>query len=421
MKKTVFGVVAAVFLMAATLFIPQKAEAIPAFARQTGMSCNACHFQHYPALNQFGRNFKAHGFTMVGGQSLIEGEALSIPAVLNASIVTKLRYQKTNGDENTGTNKGEFQFPDEAVLFLGGRVGEHVGFILESNLKDDNSATNHTFASFKMPIGFDAGPAHVEVVPFLTDAFGPQFSFEVLNTGAIRNIRTIEHRRDISAVQYVGLQGEAQGVGFVGYHDTGYVNYTVYQPAFGNSDVAPLAHYVRAVATPTVAGWDLGGGVQFWSGTVETDTTPTSVASPATPVYEKFNGWAVDAQAQGTVANFPVGVYLQYASAEGSESGEAANHYNSNANDETAFSAIAEVGVLPGRATVALGYRDGDTGAAANNEDNAITVAATYQLIQNVQLQIDSTWYNGDFYDLPANNENANGDQLTTLMLFAAF
>ena len=49
---------------------------MPAFARQTGMACNACHFQHFPALNQFGRTFKQGGFTMVGGQSMIEGSIL---------------------------------------------------------------------------------------------------------------------------------------------------------------------------------------------------------------------------------------------------------------------------------------------------------------------------------------------------------
>jgi hypothetical protein len=33
------------------LGLAQDAGAVPAFARQTGMACNACHFQHFPALN----------------------------------------------------------------------------------------------------------------------------------------------------------------------------------------------------------------------------------------------------------------------------------------------------------------------------------------------------------------------------------
>lgn len=412
MKKSILSVLAVVFFLAMALYVPRDAEAVPSFARQTGMACNACHFQHYPALNQFGRAFKAGGFTMVGGQSLVEGELLSLPAVFNASLVTKVRYQKTNGDNNdTGTNKGEFQFPDEAALFFGGRVGEHVGFILEAQMADPGAPM---FASYKMPIGFDAGPAHLEVVPFTTDAFGPQFSFEVLNTGAIRNIRTFEHRTDISAVQFVGLQGEAQGFGFVGYHDTGYINYTIWQPQVGGSE-AQFAHYLRIAGTPTVAGWDLGVGFQLWTGT-------TTFIVGGLKDREKHEGWAVDAQAQGLVGNFPVGVYLQYASAGSSDPNEPANAFNGNADDETAFSALAEVGVWPGRATVGIGYRDGDRGSNdVNTEDNALTLAATYQLLQNVMLQVNSTWRFGERFDQPANNELANGDNLTTLMIFAAF
>jgi len=111
------------FTLVTSLALPKETKAIPAFARQTGMACSTCHFQHFPALNAFGRYFKAGGYTMVGGQSMVEGDMLSLPSTLNASIVLKLRYQKTNGDEDssgakTETNKGELQFPDEAALFL---------------------------------------------------------------------------------------------------------------------------------------------------------------------------------------------------------------------------------------------------------------------------------------------------------------
>jgi hypothetical protein len=408
MKKFILGAVAALFLLAMSLYTPDEAGAVPAFARQTGMACNTCHFQHYPLLNAFGRNFEANGFTMVGGQSLVEGDVLSMPSVLNASLVTKIRYQKTNGDtDDSGTNKGELQFPDEAALLIGGRVGEHIGFVLEAQMADSSSPM---FASFKMPIGFDVGESHLSVIPFRTDAFGPQSSFELLNTGAVRHIRVLENRTDISAVQYVGAQREAQGLGFVAYHNTGYINYTLWQPHAGTSDAGPL-HYVRIAATPTVAGWDLGGGVQWWGG--------TSVDGSKT--RNKAEAWALDAQAQGLVGNLPLGVYLQYASAGKSDAGEPSNFFNSNARDEKAFSILAELGVIPNRATVAVGYRDGDNGDSANNEQNSITLGATYLVTQNVELQANHSIRSGDFYDLPANNENANGDQLTTLMIFSAF
>ena len=410
MKKSLWGVVVTVFFLAMTLYVPREAEAIPSFARQTGMACNACHFQHYPALNQFGRAFKAGGFTMVGGQSLVEGDMLSLPSALNASIVTKVRWQKTNGDNNnSGTNKGEFQFPDEAALFLGGRVGEHIGFILEAQMKDAGSSM---FASYKMPIGYDVGPAHVEFVPFTTDAFGPQFSFEVLNTGAIRNIRTFEERKNISAVQFLGLQSAAQGFGFVGFHETGYINYTIWQPTNGTSE-AQFLHYLRLVGTHTLYGWDLAVGGQLWQGKTVDAAKTRNVA----------NAWAVDAQAQGMVMNFPLGVYLQYANAESTQNASETNLFNSGPNNAKAFSIVAELGVWPGRATLGLGYRDGDDGTASKSNDNAFLVAGTYQVAQNVQFQVDYSWFTGSSYEATGGGAKgtANGDQQVTLMIHAGF
>jgi hypothetical protein len=76
-----------------------------------------------------------------------------------------------------------------------------------------------------------------------------------------------------------------------------------------------------------------------------------------------------------------------------------------------------ELGMLPGKATVALGYRGGDTGAATGSSSNAAVIGATYSLAQNLVFQLNHTLYSGDAYD----PKPVGGDQLTTLMLFAAF
>jgi hypothetical protein len=116
-----------------------EAFALPAFARQTGMECAACHQQHFPILNNFGRAFKAGGYTMMGAQGLVEGEHLSIPANLNAAILVKIRYVKDNtpgmnpttGPTNTGN--GQLQFGDELSLFFAGRLADNFGFMFEGN------------------------------------------------------------------------------------------------------------------------------------------------------------------------------------------------------------------------------------------------------------------------------------------------
>jgi len=408
MKKFIFFTVSMI-LLTGLLMAPRTARAIPAFARQTGFACNTCHYQHYPILNSFGRNFKANGFTMVGGQSLVEGDFLSLPATLNAAVITKVRFRKTDGKNNdSGTNKGEFQFPDEAALFLGGRVGEHIGFLLEGQMAD---AGTSMFANFKAPIGTDIKTVHVEVVPFTTDALGPQFGFELLSTGAVRNIRALEHGPQTSAIQFVGLSHAAQGLAFAAYHNTGYISYTMWQPENGTSDSGPFMHYVRLVGTRMVGGWDLAAGGQLWLGTTKRGGS----------TREQAEGWALDAQAHGTVLGMPLGVYLNYAVAEASKADQPVNIFNSNPGDARAWSILAELGVLPGRVTFGAGVRSGNTGALGPSEQTAVTLGMTYLLTQNFELQVNHTLNSGDFFNVPANNEQANGDQLTTLMIFAAF
>ena len=87
-------------------------------------------------------------------------------------------------------------------------------------------------------------------------------------------------------------------------------------------------------------------------------------------------------------------------------------------NDKKAWSILGEVGVMPSRGTLMLGYRNGDNGAATRNKDNALLVGGTWMVAQNIELQLSHTRYSGNKYDDP---EPAAGDALTTLMLFMGF
>lgn len=429
--------VAALFLFALSLYVPREASAVPAFARQTGMACNSCHFQHFPTLNSFGRAFKAGGYTMVGGQSLIEGDFLSLPSTLNTSLITKIRYQKTSGDTDKGTNKGELQFPDEAALLIGGRAGEHVGFLLELTTFGETAETDGTgdhahdvslFASFKMPFVYNIGnDTKLSVIPFTTDAAGAAYGYELLNTGAVRVNRPIEHREQISAQQFLGTDTAATGISFVVHRELYHANYTMWAHNHGNTDAGPYLHYARLAFTPTYAGWDLGAGVQWWGG--------KSKNNNADNLYESADAWALDAQAQGTVGSFPIGVYLSYGKAGKSDAGETANIFNtSTTDDNSAFGSLVEVGVIPGRLTLAAGYLTGDTSSkvagmngnadsssfdATAGSQTAFTLGANYQLAQNVNLVWNSSFHGGDSFD--ANADTKNGDQLHTFMIFSAF
>lgn len=374
---------------------------------------------------------------MAGGQSMIEGEALSLPVTLNASLVTKIRFQKSTGgdDGNTnanlvngtrsGTNKGELQFPDEGAIMLGGRAGEHIGFLLESSLTSGNPGNR--FTSFKMPIGYEVAHTHLEVIPFTTDAGGAAYPAEVLNTGAVRMIRPIEHRNETSAQQYIGTSTPATGVAFVAAHSLWTLNYTMWAPLHGTTiDAGPYLNYGRAILTPTIAGWDLAVGGQIWHG----KTTYGSTASGdgrTQPTRDVARAYALDAQAQGTLIDWPLGVYLTYGNAQKSKDvntaiGQNGNLFNSSTmENKKAWTASAEFGIIPGRLTLIGAYMNGKggslNGSAIDYSTRAITAGANYNITQNVYFQLVSSWFSGNAFD----QRPANGDNMTTAMLFSAF
>jgi hypothetical protein len=436
MKKIILSMIG---LLAATAFAPQ-ASAIPSFARQTGMACMACHQQHFPVLNSFGQSFKANGYTMMGSQGVVEGEHLSLPDTLNASMLLKARYQQTNGDMAVGelsgqtTNDGQWQIPDEFSLFFGGRVNEHAGFMFEGN-----TAASPLVAGFKMPMVLDLGAAKLLAIPYLTDALGTSYGFEQASTGAVRGVRWAEHRKEISAQQYIGTDGAATGVAIVAHTDMGYINYSMWSPNFtasaGSGAIQLKSSYIRAAFTPTVADWAMHIGVQSWSGEnyVDGGIGGTLVGNPATFELVKTEATAVDFQAFGKVADKDLAVYATYATAPGTDAADTVvNSFNVRYNaagvlqttlDETAMTIGADFSVLPGVLTIGAAYRTAENGRAVAGDptksqtDDAMTLTVVYDLSQNVALHVNHSAYSGTKYD----TVQANGDSLTTFLLEAAW
>lgn len=432
MKKILVIALVVALSFVGSVVITQDAQAVPAFARQTGHACSTCHFNSFPSLNSFGRAFKAGGYTQTGDQGKIEDEGLSIPNVLNASIITKIRYQKTDGNKNTadaaneksGTNKGDIQFPDEAALFMGGRIADNIGFALEAGL----GSGADSFASFKMPIGLaDLNGTHIELVPFTTDALGASYGLELLNTGSLRSQRPWEARGAMSAQQYLSIAGGDDGIGAATGFALGivnemfFINASLWGPSHAKHIVTglELSNYIRAAVTPNVGGWDLGIGAAIWGG--ETKVGADSVSTANAETTYKTQATAFDAQAQGEVAGMPLGVYVSYAVAPKADVGATStNLFNTGtANDKNATALAAELGVLPNKLTVGAGYRLGNRNTSSTRTDNELMLGAKYMLAQNVQIQLNYESFSGDYNDTAAAKEDGNSK--ITLMLFSGF
>jgi hypothetical protein len=407
----------ATFAVCVTFAVSTETRAVSMYARQTGLACTSCHFQHYPLLNEFGRAFKAGGYTMIGMEGEIKGEELSIPASMNLGIVSKLRYQKSNGPAVAGThtkNDGRWDLPDEFNVMIGGRISENIGFFFEGA-----TVESPFLASFKMPFMYDVGGVKAGVIPFSTGELGASFGLELLNTGAVKNQRMVEQGNDISAQQYVTGAHQARGFALVAINPRFFANLTKWSPGHVNDHMsAPTATYFRAAATPRVGSWDLGAGLQSWSGSAEVG--PGDAVVPT-----DVKAWAIDAQAQGAIGAMPLGIYLSHANAAATGATGNANFFNPTPgnNAKTATAISAELGVLPRKVTLLLALRRADTGDTAFNSDNALTVGATYQIVQNMQLQLTHARRTGSAYDdgSPNMTSGGNGNQLTTIVLFGSF
>ncbi len=450
--------------MAAAITLMSEASALPLFARQTGMECAACHFQHFPMLTAFGRAFKAGAFTMIGAQGKVEGEGLSLPTNLNMAILTTAGYSKNNSDAVAGlaaaglapgsgaktTGNGVFYVPGtngEFSLFVGGRTSENTGALAELGMLND-AGTGAGLASAKLPMLWEvAADTRAGLVPYTTNGQGASYGFETLNTGAnaVHTMMFIGGDFNgsvapvLSAQQYIGTATPATGAAFVVNSSKGFINLTKFNqvgPAdLGGTGASLSSTYLRVAGTFDVAGWDAGVGFQNWRGSSTSltfaDTGPVvgtiaTVTVTPTATLVDTKAWAIDGQMQGEVNKMPVGFYVTYARAPSTTVGGNGNAYNGGAQTKSAFNIAAELGVIPQKATIGFGIRRGKSGdnlgsgvAGANDSDNAWLLEASYKIAQNVMLNLTHTSQSGDYWS--AANTAATGSTQTIINLATIF
>jgi len=101
-------------------WLPQSAQAIPAFNRQTGQNCVACHAGgQFPELTPYGRLFKMTGYT-------IGERAFPISAMAVASV-SKVANTSKSDDPGADFQKNSRVILATASLLLGGKVTDNLG------------------------------------------------------------------------------------------------------------------------------------------------------------------------------------------------------------------------------------------------------------------------------------------------------
>ncbi len=133
-------------VLAAGVLLAPVAQAVPSFARQTGMACAACHTV-FPELTHFGRVFKANGYVLdnlqkVRAVSSTRQQLLSLSKTPTLSVMMQTSYSelsKAKPDPAGGSaQNGTVEFPRQLSLFYAGRIAPDLG--IYSQLTYDGKA-----------------------------------------------------------------------------------------------------------------------------------------------------------------------------------------------------------------------------------------------------------------------------------------
>jgi hypothetical protein len=129
----------------------KSAEAVPSYARQTGLRCSGCHYTP-PELNPAGRRFKLLGYVdRAKEEPAVKAEpgtwqasldllkALPLSAMFDASLTQTKKAQP-------GAQNASVEFPQDASLFLAGGWTTHLGSFVQVTYSaaDDHFSWDNT-------------------------------------------------------------------------------------------------------------------------------------------------------------------------------------------------------------------------------------------------------------------------------------
>ena len=141
--------VSALTILVVTLLAAPAVQAVPSFARQTGMACEACHTV-FPELTHFGRMFKANAYTIdnlkpVRGVSATKQELLDLSGLPPISLMVQVSQTSISKAIPDGVAGGTSQstsvaFPQQISLFYAGKIAPRLGAFIQLTYSNDSGA-----------------------------------------------------------------------------------------------------------------------------------------------------------------------------------------------------------------------------------------------------------------------------------------
>ena len=135
------------------------AKSLPSYARQTSMSCTACHTS-FPELNSFGRQFKVNGYTLNTASTIVDqGDSLNPRTRLNLlnnlplSIMVESSFANIAKDV-VGQQNNSGQFPQQLSLFFAGQITPHIGSFIQMTYADGSFGLDNADIRYANTVNF---------------------------------------------------------------------------------------------------------------------------------------------------------------------------------------------------------------------------------------------------------------------------
>jgi len=305
------------------------AQAVPSYARQTGMACSTCHTV-FPELTPFGREFKLNGYVLdnmkqIKGITVERTETLSLNQIPPLSLMAQISYNHVSKavpdsgalaspptlPPNTVGLAGDANFPQQVSFFYAGKIADGLGSFIQLTYDGVGDHFGLDNTDIRYAHHFTAAP-ETDLIAGLTLNNNPtvQDPWNTTPAWGFPYSGSVVAPTPSAGTQIDGaLAGNVGGLGaYVWYDHSIYAEFGLYTGAHAGG-VHPFdssqAPFVHGAAPYWRLAYEHRWGQQSWSvGTygvrasivpaAPTGTTP----NPATGPSDKFTDYALDSQYQ---------------------------------------------------------------------------------------------------------------------------
>lgn len=285
-----------------------SAQAVPSFARQTGMACGSCH-TIFPELNSFGRTFKLNGYTMTNIKQI---EAPDNGLKLDQIPPFSVMLQVSATHKKTDTPRTNTELPDQLSLFYAGEISPHMGSFIQITLEgnDGTFQMDNTDIRYANQAGDITYGATLNNNPTVQDVWNSTLAWGYPFT----------HGAEVTTPVINSLGGNVAGLGAYAnwghgiyteltvYNDTGSfdASESIASSSIGEARVSGVAPYWRLAWENNFSSGDslMIGTYGMQTRLYDSPTDPvTGDPGPASAQNDKYTDIAVDAQYEHTMGN----------------------------------------------------------------------------------------------------------------------